>query len=166
MCILDTRVRINNQYWRRSEIIMILCKIRYSHLRYTDRLLDVLFLLLAVVLSELHENTREKNWITEKRMQKNLFERHIFLAARPSSYVTLLSTLSLLSHATLSRKKICSRKLCVCVCVCLCLCVRLRVCVFVGGGGVTRSPLTPTFTCVYGFMYIHTLSCQHRVQKL
>ena len=51
----------------------------YSYLKCTDRLLDVLFLLLAVILSELHENSRWKDWVTEKSTWKNLCEgRHLF----------------------------------------------------------------------------------------
>ena len=50
----------------------------YSYLKYTDRLLDMFFLLLAVILSELYENPRRKNWVTEKSTQKNLCEGHHF----------------------------------------------------------------------------------------
>ena len=45
----------------------------YSYLRYTDRILDVLFLQLAVTLPEFHEKLRKKYWVTEKSTQKNLF---------------------------------------------------------------------------------------------
>ena len=49
--------------WQSSGIIIILCK---YYIRYTDRLLDMFFLVLAVILSELHENPRRKDWVTEK----------------------------------------------------------------------------------------------------
>ena len=43
--------------WNYDNFVQIL----YSYLRYTNRLLDVFFLLLAVMLSELHENQRRKD---------------------------------------------------------------------------------------------------------
>ena len=43
--------------WNYNNFIEILS----SYRRYTDRLLDVFFLLLATILSELHENPRRKN---------------------------------------------------------------------------------------------------------
>ena len=36
-------------------------EILFCYLRYTDRLLDVFFLLLAVILSKLHENLTSKD---------------------------------------------------------------------------------------------------------
>ena len=38
----------------------------YSYLRYIGRFLDVFFFLLGVILSELHENPRWKDSVTEK----------------------------------------------------------------------------------------------------
>ena len=69
--------------WNYNNFLQIL----YSYLRYTDRLLDVLFLLPAVILSELHENQLEKTeW--QKKVHIRLCLRDItFLAARSSSYV-------------------------------------------------------------------------------
>ena len=41
--------------------IIFLCKyVLHSYLRYTDRLLNVFTLLLAVILSELHKKTKRK----------------------------------------------------------------------------------------------------------
>ena len=48
---------IMTKYWNHNDFVQIL----YSDLRYTDRPLDVFFLLLAVILSELHENSRRKD---------------------------------------------------------------------------------------------------------
>ena len=45
----------------------IFVQILYSYLRYTDRLLDVFFSSLAVILSEFHEKPRKKDWVTEKK---------------------------------------------------------------------------------------------------
>ena len=55
-------------------------QIWYSYFRHTGRLsfLDVLFLLVAVILSELHEKPRRKDWVTEKSTQKNLCEENYF----------------------------------------------------------------------------------------
>ena len=65
---IDTHVCINNPHWQSSEIIKCLCKyfIVISD-TLTGSFLDVLFLLLAVILSELHEKPRRnKDWVTEK----------------------------------------------------------------------------------------------------
>ena len=43
--------------WNFNNFVQIL----YSYLRGIDKLLDVFFFLLAVILSELHENPRRKN---------------------------------------------------------------------------------------------------------
>ena len=43
--------------WNYNNFVQIL----YTYLRYTDKLLDVFFLLLAVILSELYENPRRKD---------------------------------------------------------------------------------------------------------
>ena len=49
--------------WNHNNFLQIL----HSYLRYTDRLLDVFFLLLAVILSELHENPRKKKLSFRKK---------------------------------------------------------------------------------------------------
>ena len=55
-----------------------------------DSLLNVLFLLLAVILSQPHEKTgRNKDLVTEKSTQKNLSEGQDFFDCTPSFYVTL-----------------------------------------------------------------------------
>ena len=54
------RVCINNPCWkirRHNNFVHIV----YNYLRYTYRLLDVFFFLLAVILSEFHENPRRKD---------------------------------------------------------------------------------------------------------
>ena len=48
---------ILTKQWNYNNFVQIL----HSYLRYIDRLLDVIFLLLAVILSELHEIPRRKN---------------------------------------------------------------------------------------------------------
>ena len=65
---LDTHVCINNPHWQSSGITLFLCK---YYIVISDTLvrsfLDGLFLLLAVILSELHEKPRRnKDWVTEK----------------------------------------------------------------------------------------------------
>ena len=64
---LDAYVFINNPYWQSCGIIIFLCK---YYVVISDTLvgffLDVLIFLLAGILSELHEKTRGKDWVTEK----------------------------------------------------------------------------------------------------
>ena len=55
----------------------------YSYLRYIDILLDVFFLFLAVILSEIHENPWGTEWVTEKSTWKNLCEQHHFFGCTP-----------------------------------------------------------------------------------
>ena len=62
-------------------------QILYSHLRYTDRLLNFFFLLLAVILSELHKNSRRKDWVTEKVYRRICVRNITFLAACSPSYI-------------------------------------------------------------------------------
>ena len=61
---------INNSYWQRSGII---------------RVLDVIFLLLAVIWSELHENPRRKGSVTKevhrKKVQKKYIEQFVWEAS-------------------------------------------------------------------------------------
>ena len=96
---LDTRACINKQHWQSSGIIIFLCK---YYIVISDTLvgffLDVLFLLLAVRLSELSEKPRRnKDWVTEKSTKKNLCERHHFFDCTAS----LLCHFLLLSLSTL-----------------------------------------------------------------
>ena len=64
---LDTSAFINNPHWQSSRILIFLCK---CYIVISDTLvgsfLDVLFLLLAVILSERHEKPTRKDWVTEK----------------------------------------------------------------------------------------------------
>ena len=60
-------------------------QILYSYLRYADRLSDVFFLLLVVILSELHENPRRKDlsyrkkYLEEFLRGSSLFRLHALL---------------------------------------------------------------------------------------
>ena len=94
IAFLDTHVCIKNPYWQSSGITKIFLQI-YSYLRYTDKLLDVFFLLVTVILSELHEIPGRKDWATEKRS----FEGHLFLPARTPFYVMCFSSLFLSTHS-------------------------------------------------------------------
>ena len=53
--------------------------------------LDVLFFLPTVILSELHERPRRKDWVTEKSTQKNLCEGNHFFDWTPSFLCHFLS---------------------------------------------------------------------------
>ena len=73
-------MRTNKPHWQSSGIIIFLWK---YYIVISDTLVgfffDVLFLLLAVLLSELYEKPRrKKDWVTEKSTKKNLRERHQF----------------------------------------------------------------------------------------
>ena len=77
---------INKPHWQSSGIIIFLCK---YYIIISDTLvgffLDVLFLLLAVILSEFYEKTRRnKDWVTGKSTKKNLCKRHLFFYCTPS----------------------------------------------------------------------------------
>ena len=64
----DAHVFINNPHWQSSGVKIFLCNY-YIVISDTvvDSFLDVLFFLLAVILSELHEKSRRnKDWVTEK----------------------------------------------------------------------------------------------------
>ena len=95
---------ILTKQWNYNNFVQIL----YSYLRYTDRLLDEFFLLVAVILSNHHENPRRKDLVTEKSTQKYCV-RDITFSPAHSPYIIFLSffstTLSLLSTPILSRKK-------------------------------------------------------------
>ena len=71
---LETYVRINNPHWQSSGTIISLCK---YYIVISDRLvgsfLDALFVLLAVILSELPVKPRRKDWVAEKSTLKNLY---------------------------------------------------------------------------------------------
>ena len=64
---------LNNPLWQCSGILIFLCK---YYIVVSDTLigssLDVLFLLLDVILSELIEKPRRKDWVTEKSTERNL----------------------------------------------------------------------------------------------
>ena len=76
---LDTYAFINNSHQQSSGISVFLCK---YYIVISDTLvgtfLDVLFFLLAVILSELHEKSKRKDWVTEKSTQKYLREGYHF----------------------------------------------------------------------------------------
>ena len=59
---LDTSASINNPHWQSSGLLIFLCKY-YIVISNTlgGSFLDMLFLLLAVILSELHEKPRRKD---------------------------------------------------------------------------------------------------------
>ena len=62
-------------------------QILHSYLRYIDRILDVFFFLLAVILSELYQSSKKKTDL-QKKLHRRICVRDItFLAARPLSYV-------------------------------------------------------------------------------
>ena len=82
-------VFINNPHLQSREIIIFL---RKYYIVIWDTLigpfLDVLFLLLSGILSELREKPRRKHCVTENSLQKNCFERnHLFGCA--SSFLCL-----------------------------------------------------------------------------
>ena len=64
---LDTFAFIINSLWQSGEISIFLCKyyIAVSE-RSVGSFLNVLFLSLTVILSELHEKKRKKDWVREK----------------------------------------------------------------------------------------------------
>ena len=92
---LDTHVCMNNPHWKSSRIIILLYK---YYVVISDTLvgsfLAVLFLLLAVILSELYEKPRRyKDWVTEKSTLMNLYEEHHFFHCT-SSFPCLFLLLS------------------------------------------------------------------------
>ena len=83
----------------------------YTYRRYTDKLLDVFYLLLAVLLSELRENPRRKYWVTEEKYIARICVKDIifWLHARPPP--PLLPLLCCRFFCLLpSPKNICTRK--------------------------------------------------------
>ena len=87
---LDTHVFINNPHWQSSGIIIFVCKY-YTIISGTlvGSFLDVL-LVLAGILSEVHEKPRRKDWVTEKNTSKNFWRGYHFLTACPLFSVFLL----------------------------------------------------------------------------
>ena len=77
---LDTHVCINNPHWQSSGVITFLCKYyRVMPDTLVGSFLNVLFLLFAVISSELHEKPiRNKDWVTGKGIKKTLFQAHHF----------------------------------------------------------------------------------------
>ena len=90
---------ILTRQWNYNNFVHML----YSYLRYNDRLLDVFFLLLVIILSEFYENPRTENSVRKKFTQKNLSEGHHSFGSTPSFLWHFLplfsSTLSLSSSA-------------------------------------------------------------------
>ena len=70
---------INNPHWQSSGIIIFLCKydIVISNI-LVGSFLDVLFFLLTVILSELQEKPRRKDWVTEKIRRRILWGTSLF----------------------------------------------------------------------------------------
>ena len=95
---IDTHVCINNPHWQSSRIIVFLCK--YDVVipdTLLDTFLDVLFLLLTVILSELYETPRRKDWVTEKVQTR--------ICVRDITFLTARLPFLLLSSSTLPKKK-------------------------------------------------------------
>ena len=93
---------INKPHWQSSGIMLFLFKC-YTVISYTlvSFFLDVLFLLLAVILSELYEKPRrKKDWVSEKCTKKNLCEGHHFLTAHSPYYAIFSSSTLLLKWRT------------------------------------------------------------------
>ena len=62
---LDTFAFIRNPHWQGSGVLIVLCK-NYIVIPDTLVFLGYALFLLAVILSELHEKPRRKDWVTEK----------------------------------------------------------------------------------------------------
>ena len=88
--ILVTRLCcLTNPHWQSSRIILFLCK---YYIVFSDALvgslLDVLFLLLAVILSGFHEKLRRNKIELQKKVHGRICVRDIiFLTAGPPFYV-------------------------------------------------------------------------------
>ena len=84
IAFLESHVRINSiltKQWNYNISVEII----HSYLRYADRLLDVFFLLLAVILSVLHEKPKterlsnRKKYIEQRLLKLNMYAfYHIF----------------------------------------------------------------------------------------
>ena len=59
--------------------------------------LDVLYFFLAVIISELHEKPRRKDWVTEKSRYNNLCKGYHFFDSTPSFILYNFLLLSLFS---------------------------------------------------------------------
>ena len=89
---------INNAHWQSSGNLIFLCK-HYIVISGTRAgfFLDVLFFLLAAILSGLHEKPKwNKDWDIEKRTWKNFREGYDFLTARPAFFIPFCCFLRLL----------------------------------------------------------------------
>ena len=80
---------LTNPHWQSSRIILFLCK---YYIVFSDTLvgslLDVLFLLLAVILSGFHEKLRRNKTELQKKVHGRICVRDIiFLTAGPPFYV-------------------------------------------------------------------------------
>ena len=96
---LDTHVYIKSTNWQGTGITITLWKYNIVISDILIGYVDVIFLLLAIILSALHENWEKTNdWIAEKSTQKNLCEGHHFFDCTSSFLCHFLSLfLSLLS---------------------------------------------------------------------
>ena len=107
---LDTHVCIINPHWQSSEI-MFFCKLDVviSDI-LVDSFYDVLYVVLSVILPELHEKPRRKDWVTEKSAKKNLCEGHHFFSLRAplpvSFFVAFFVYAILCDHIMSERSKI------------------------------------------------------------
>ena len=63
------------------------------------------YVLLGVTLSELHENTRRKDWVTEKSTEI-VYGTSLFFAARPPSYIIFCRFFLLLPHFRVLQKMV------------------------------------------------------------
>ena len=89
---------INDAHWQSSRNIKFLCK---YYIVISDTLvgflLDVLFLLLFVILSGLHEKPRRIKSVLQIKVHRRICVRDItFLTSRPALYVTCCCFLRLL----------------------------------------------------------------------
>ena len=95
---LDTHASMNNPHWKSSRIFILLCK---YYIVISDTLagffLDGRFLLVAVILSDLHEKPRRKKaWVTEKVNRQICVRNITFLTARTLFYAFFCYFLPLL----------------------------------------------------------------------
>ena len=100
----QTHVCINNPHWQSRWIIKCICKYYIVTLHIlVGSFLEVLFLLLILISSELHEKPiRNKDRATEKSTSKNLWEEHHFFDCTPSFLLLSSSTPSLLPSDVLA----------------------------------------------------------------
>ena len=93
---------LKNLHWKSSGIIIFWCK---YYIVILDTLVssfsNMLFFLLAVLLSELHEKPRRnKDWVTQKCTKKNLCEGHYYFECTSSSLCHFYCFLSLLPSSS------------------------------------------------------------------